>query len=340
MKKRDIITILCSELGHNTNIVPLTPSEWPAFESTLAENGIGLENFVRHIDDYREIVWKKDKITWQRLKCLLSREVNLGFELAEYTKVGIGILTLADTEYPYRVKEKITTVWPPIFYYAGNLQLLGKRNRYVGFVGSRNVGTRDFDFVQNVITKLPLKYGVVSGGAMGVDTSAIDVALSQGRNVVVYVSDNLMGKLRNKQYIKAIHEGRMLMLSAAIPRAGFTVGMAMARNKLIYVQSEFTVVVKSYGKGGTWKGATENLSHGWVPMLCWNNDNYEENRELIAKGAIPIDEEWDGNLKFLTRSDECTKTKKEHVYMQDSLFSYLGEQSDDKLMVSDVEQSY
>ena len=59
MKKRDIITILCSELGHNTNIVPLTPSEWPAFESTLAENGIGLENFVRHIDDYREIVWKK-----------------------------------------------------------------------------------------------------------------------------------------------------------------------------------------------------------------------------------------------------------------------------------------
>lgn len=299
MKTRDIIVVLCSELGKNDKIVPLTPMEWRVFEQTLLSNNVRLESFVKNIDSYRELKWPNEKITYQRLKNLLNREVNLGFEIANYSNIGIDTLTLADNEYPYGIKEKITTVWPPLFYYAGNLKLLGKRNKYVGFVGSRDVSERDVNFLRGVVKKLPQKYGVVSGGAAGIDTFAIEEALKEGRNVIVYVADNMVTKLRNPKYINAIHEKRLLMLSAAIPRAGFSVGMAMARNKLIYTQSEFTVVVKSKNKGGTWQGAIENLKHRWVPLLCWNNFDYIDNQELLQKGALPLLENWDGELGFL-----------------------------------------
>jgi predicted Rossmann fold nucleotide-binding protein DprA/Smf involved in DNA uptake len=86
-------------------------------------------------------------------------------------------------------------------------------------------------------------------------------------------------------------------MSVAKPDAGFSVEIAMARNRLIYAQSAGTVVVKSeYNKGGTWSGAVENLTKRWCPIFCWNNAKYKGNMELIGKGAIPVDESWDGNV--------------------------------------------
>ena len=82
------------------------------------------------------------------------------------------------------------------------------------------------------------------------------------------------------------------------PDAGFSVGIAMMRNKYIYSQSEGTVVVKSdYKKGGTWSGAIENIKHKRSETYCWDNPKYQGNVELIAKGAIPIDEQW--NVKLM-----------------------------------------
>ena len=92
----------------------------------------------------------------------------------------------------------------------------------------------------------------------------------------------------------------MLLISVAKPDSGFNAGIAMMRNKYIYAQSEATVIVKSdYNKGGTWSGATENLKNKWCKEFCWNNLKYNGNQALIKKGAIPIDDNWDGNLDLL-----------------------------------------
>ena len=81
------------------------------------------------------------------------------------------------------------------------------------------------------------------------------------------------------------------------PDSGFSVGNAMSRNKYIYAHSEAAVIIKSdSGKGGTWTGATENIKHGWTKLFCRDKD-YPGNIELIRMGAIPINEDWDGNIK-------------------------------------------
>ena len=72
----------------------------------------------------------------------------------------------------------------------------------------------------------------------------------------------------------------------------------MMRNKYIYAQSEATLVIKAdYNKGGTWSGASENLRNRWTLTLCRNQPSYPGNKALIEKGAIPIDDNWDGSIR-------------------------------------------
>jgi len=117
---------------------------------------------------------------------------------------------------------------------------------------------------------------------------------------IEYLSDSMLKKLKNSETVKRIQNGSLLMLSVAKPDAGFNVGVAMMRNRYIYAQSEATVVVRSdLNKGGTWTGATENLKHAWCPTLCWNHP-YPGNKALIEKGAIAIDDNWDGQIPEAT----------------------------------------
>ena len=36
----------------------------------------------------------------------------------------------------------------------------------------------------------------------------------------------------------------------------------------------------------------------WTNTLCWNNHSYKGNMELIRRGAQPIDENWDFQIKL------------------------------------------
>ena len=61
-------------------------------------------------------------------------------------------------------------------------------------------------------------------------------------------------------------------------------------------QSSGTVIIRSdKGKGGTWAGATENLKHAWCPTFC-RDCEYPGNQELIKLGAIPVTDDWDGDV--------------------------------------------
>ena len=115
-----------------------------------------------------------------------------------------------------------------------------------------------------------------------------------------------MRKLRNAKSLQAVQQGKLLLLSVVKPDAGFNTGTAMMRNRYIYVQSEATVVIKSdYNKGGTWSGANENLRNHWALTLCRNHLSYPGNKALIEKGAIPVDDDWDGSIQpFIEKEKE------------------------------------
>ena len=138
-----------------------------------------------------------------------------------------------------------------------------------------------------------------------------------GANVIEYLSDSMLKKLRKSDTVRYIQDGKLLLMSVAKPDAAFHVGFAMMRNRYIYAQSEATVVVRTdLNKGGTWAGAVENLKKNWCPTLCWDH-SYPGNQALIQKGAFPISTDWDGSIPELIVSEN-----KENLdqYEQTSLF--------------------
>ena len=143
----------------------------------------------------------------------------------------------------------------------------------------------------------------------------------EDNNIPIKERLDLITKLKDKDYIKAIRNGNALLLSVAKPNAGFNVGMAMQRNRYIYALSEATAIVKSdLDKGGTWAGAIDNLKNKVTDSYIWNNTKYPGNKELINRGIIPIDENWDMNIKKIEKAVKEQMKKDEIKTTQMSLF--------------------
>lgn len=297
------IIILCSHLCVGDDVKPFTSKEWSHLASLLVENKMTPHELIsmESSELKKKLYFTETQIS--RIEKLISRSASLTFELEKLFSIGIGIVTRADIEYPIMLKRILGNGCPPLFYYAGDISLANRK--LIGFVGSRSVEDEDMNFTKAMIKSVIKKgYGIVSGGAKGIDSIASESAIAMGGFAVEYISDSLMKKIKKASLIAAIRSGKILILSSVNPNAGFNVGNAMARNKYIYANSVGTVIVKSdYNKGGTWSGALENLNHNWVSEFCWNNLLYKGNIELIKRGAIPIDENWDVNLEVELRKN-------------------------------------
>ena len=78
------------------------------------------------------------------------------------------------------------------------------------------------------------------------------------------------------------------MVTPYSPSAGFSVGAAMGRNRLIYTLADYAIVVASDARtGGTWAGATEALKNNWLPVFMLEHEQMSEgNTLLLQKGAL------------------------------------------------------
>ncbi len=290
-----MIVVLCSHLCAE-NCKPLEPSEW----TKLADKMIAQNLQPKDIPDYSDYDMKRyfgyDSNEIERIKKLLDRAGSLSFELEKLSSMGIKVITRADKGYPKALKSNLKGGCPPLFYFAGDLSLLDKKT--VGFVGSRTVNEEDTTFTEKTVGKINQRgFGVVSGGAKGIDSTAFTASIANGSFCIEYISDSFVRKIKKKDVIAAIQDKRLLVLSITKPDAGFNAGIAMQRNRFIYAQSEVTIVIKSdYNKGGTWSGAKEALKKEYCPVLCRDCKHYSGNIGLIKLGAIPIDESWNGDV--------------------------------------------
>jgi predicted Rossmann fold nucleotide-binding protein DprA/Smf involved in DNA uptake len=85
-------------------------------------------------------------------------------------------------------------------------------------------------------------------------------------------------------------EGQLVLISPYDPAAGFNVGHAMQRNKLIYALADAALVVNSdYEKGGTWAGAVEQLEKlRLVPVYVRSTGETGKGLEALRRrGALP-----------------------------------------------------
>lgn len=290
-----MIVVLCSHLCAD-NCRPLEPSEWTKLADTMLSQNLQPKDIpdFSNEDMKQYLGYGEEDIV--RIKQLLDRAGSLSFELEKLSSMGIKVITRADNGYPKALKSKLKGGCPPLFYYAGNLSLLECRT--VGFVGSRTVGDEDTAFAKNMVQKINQHgFGVVSGGAKGIDSISSASSLANGSFSIEYISDSFIRKIKRKEVISAIQNGNLLMMSMTKPDAGFNAGLAMQRNKYIYAQAQAAIVVKSdYNKGGTWGGATEAMKKKYCPVLCRDYRQYPGNMGLIKLGAVPINNSWDGDV--------------------------------------------
>lgn len=295
------IAVLCSRLCSD-NCRPLEASEWSKLADLMIKQNILPKDIPDFSDDDMKRYFGYETVEIERIKKLLRRAGELSIELEKLSSIGINVVTRADSDYPKMLKAKLKGGCPPMFYYAGDLSLLNRKT--VGFVGSRTVDEEDIAFTQRIVEKVNSRgFGVVSGGAKGTDTAASAASLSNGSFCIEYICDSFIQRIKKKEVISRIQNKSLLIMSKAKPDAAFNTGMAMERNKYIYVQSEAAVVIKSdYNKGGTWSGAIDALKKGYCPVFCRSSKEYLGNTELISRGAIPIDDTWDGNVENVPTS--------------------------------------
>jgi len=85
-------------------------------------------------------------------------------------------------------------------------------------------------------------------------------------------------------------DGKLILISPYDPAAGFNVGNAMQRNKVIYALADAALVVSAdFQKGGTWEGAVEQLERlRFVPVFVRNAPQAAKgNTALLQRGGLP-----------------------------------------------------
>lgn len=269
---------------------PLGPAEYGRLASWLHEKAYEPRQLLRAPEKLLA-AWSdpRGKITMERIVSLLNRTMTMGIALEKWHGAGLWILTRADPDYPERLHKRLGNNRPPVLFGAGNKELLSKGG--LAIVGSRDVAEDDRQYTAQ-IAKQAAKEGlnIVSGGARGVDETAMLSALEVNGTALGVIADNLLRAALSLKWRTYIKKKQLCLISSYYPEAAFHIGNAMGRNKYIYCLSDYALIIKcSKGKGGTWSGATENLRKNWTKQLFVKDDQESPGLEdLRRRGARPI----------------------------------------------------
>lgn len=224
-----------------------------------------------------------------RVRRLLDRGFLLGQVMERWQARAIWVVSRADAGYPRRLKARLREDAPAVIYGCGDIGLLDDGGLAV--VGSRHVDGRLIDQAMTV-GRLAAGAGraLISGGARGIDQAAMRGALDAGGRVSGVLADSLEKTTMNREHRNLLLDGQLVLISPYDPGAGFNVGHAMQRNKLIYALADAALVVSSdLNKGGTWAGAVEQLDKlNFVPVYVRSTGESSAGLDgLRRKGALP-----------------------------------------------------
>jgi DNA processing protein len=224
-----------------------------------------------------------------RLRALLDRGFQLSQAVERWHARALWVVSRADGIYPSRLKSRLKKDAPAILYGCGFAGLLETGGLAV--VGSRHVDEALIEYTED-LGRFAAKAGqtLVSGAARGIDQAAMRGALEAGGSAIGVLADSLERTALNREHRNLLLDERLVLISPYDPAAGFNVGNAMQRNKVIYALAEAALVVSSdYKKGGTWAGAIEQLQkHRSVSVYVRaTGDPSQGLLALQQAGAIP-----------------------------------------------------
>jgi predicted Rossmann fold nucleotide-binding protein DprA/Smf involved in DNA uptake len=232
----------------------------------------------------------------ERLESLLGRGFLLSQAVDRWNARAIWVVSRADATYPRRLKARLKEDAAPVLYGCGDSALLDAGGLAV--VGSRHVDDELISYTENV-GRLAAGAGrtLVSGAAKGIDRAAMHGALQAGGAVAGVMSDCLERGALARDNREPLMDHKLVLVSPYDPAAGFNVGHAMQRNKVIYALADAALIVTSdLEKGGTWAGAIEQLEKlHFVPVFVRDGANAGKGiAALLRHGAVPWPNPRDG----------------------------------------------
>jgi predicted Rossmann fold nucleotide-binding protein DprA/Smf involved in DNA uptake len=288
-----VLLLLCSRLGlpqkneDEDSPAPLTLKDWNPLARKLQSENLRPGNLLGMGAAALQERLSLSEAEALRIGRLLERTTALTNSLERLERLGIESITRADPHYPRKYRQRLKETSPAVLFAAGNQDLLGQPG--IAVVGSRHLdeaGQGCASFVGNACGVSGLV--LYSGGAKGVDSLSMTAALDSRGTAVGILADSLERAVRKSEYQPALDRGDLCLVTPYTPNAGFSVGAAMGRNRLIYSLADYAIVVASdLETGGTWAGAVEAQKNGWVPVFVLEHpDMPEGNRQLMGKGAV------------------------------------------------------
>ena len=316
----------------SVTVQPLSTAEWAVIGTWLVEKNLNPEDlltgYTEHLRD-----WKHTTITKQRLISLLERKTSLAIALDKWTKAGIWVLNRSETGYPQKIRERLKNAAPPILFGLGDQKLLNQK--YIAILGGKEIDQADEITCSSVVGRAVAQgYGVVTGGNKGIEelallatidsqaenasggvaraglaggigaadrssaeviTGTTGVSGASGGAIMAIVSDNLLKRSTLSQLRTSIIRQKLVLISAYNPESGSNVINLSATNKLIYTQSELSIIIKCELKGLTMTGASENIAKAWVPVYVIKPKELGKsgNREIVKIGGKWLEERFD-----------------------------------------------
>lgn len=284
--------LLCATLGQRTSDIPLlSPTEYHALAQWLFAQKMRPADLLTKTGIAQLHQSGTALINLERVTTLLARGAALALSVEQWTTQGLWVVSRSDAAYPQRLRNRLGRTMPPILYGVGKKELLEQGG--LAIVGSREIDESTLAFTQLAAQHSAAQgTSVVSGGARGVDRTAMEAGLEQGGSVIGVLADSLAKEAITARYRQSLRNGNLVLCSPYDPGVRFNVGNAMGRNRIIYALSDYALVISAtLEKGGTWAGAIDNLRHKWVPLLVWASSSISKgNQALIEKGGVALTE--------------------------------------------------
>lgn len=296
------ILLLCATFGPaaDEDCKPLSPREFEELVrwlQTLQMRPLDLLD-----TDVLDALSQEDvPVDWSRLCSLLERRAALTRSLEDWLAKGIWIVSCTEAGYPRRLAYQPYFAAPPFLYGIGNRELLSLGG--LAIVGSRHADNDALAFTRSVARACSDQgIVVVSGGAHGVDGTAMETALATGGRVAGLLGGRLAKTALMAAYRDGLQNDRLVLVSPYHPDTGFHVGTAMACNKYIYAVADWGLVVSAaLESGGTWAGATEAIKHGRQVFVRLEGAGAAGNGRLAEAGARPFPTPWPRLAETLSR---------------------------------------
>jgi DNA processing protein len=320
------VLLLCSQLGCEDGLdapAPFKLSEWNQFAKKIPASpfktpaglvGQGAVTLAAGLE--------LPESDGERIARLLGRSGQVSLLLDNLFSRGIWAVTRVDPLYPAKLRDTLKHQAPTVLFGSGDIYLLKQPG--IAVIGSRTLDQAGIDFAREVGRKTAAaKLPVVSGGARGTDRVAMDGALQAGGKAIGVMADSLERTIRQPDVRQFLLDGSLVLLTPFAPDAGFSIGAAMGRNKVIYGLASHAVVVSSdFEKGGTWAGATEAIKAGWCPVFVRSGAEVPKgNQELIKRGGIAFEAR---QLKDMEALPAWLQSRVVPSAEEQDLFTYAG----------------